>query len=385
MDRPKESSYLNVIEVSGVAAMILLVWLAGCQPFACEEPGTLCTMVGHGDSAFAGDGGKARDAYLYFPSEVTWRPGTTTYVITDWNNERLRQVDADGIIQTVIGTNNPGDGSPGMGDRVDPGAPGTDVAMNHPVQAEYGPDGRLYVAAWHNHKIRRWDPETGLLRTIVANHDQTTGNNGGFDGDGGPAETAHVFFPSSVAFDEAGNYYFVDEMNLRIRRVDTAGIIDTVLGSGEAGHEDGPPLQATFYFPDSVESPNPLPAGALEIADGVMWIADTYNAAIRRWEIGGDEVTTLPVGPGLVAPTDIELGPDGRLYLADSRAHAVFAVDREGGELEVVAGTGTAGDGEDGLPATEAALDAPSGIDFADDGALWIADTFNSKIRRVTP
>lgn len=174
-------------------------------------------------------------------------------------------------------------------------------------------------------------------------------------------------------------------MNQRVRRVTTDGIIDTVLGCGDADHFDGGALEAAFRFEDPTGS-QPLPAGAVEIdrEAGVMWIADTANTAIRRWVIGSDEVPTLPV-EGLVWPTDVELGPDGRLYVADVRANVVLAVDPDSGATEVVAGTGEDGDGEDGLLARDTALNGPQGIDFSDDGALLVADTFNSRIRRVTP
>lgn len=361
------------------------MWLlVACQD-PCEASGTTCTLVGNGQSGAIGDGGKARDAMLYYPMDVAWQPGHDAYVIVDWNNERVRRVDEDGVIDTIIGAPQPGDGNPAQGDRFGEGAPGFTVALNHPVSAEFAPDGRLYLAAWHNHKVRRWDPATGLVRVVVGNHDQDTGNNGGFDGDGGSAEEAHIWFPSSIAFEPDGAYHLVDQMNERVRRIDPDGIIDTVVGCGEHGHDDGPALLATFRFPDNPEVLQPLPGGAVEIDDeGVMWLADTWNGAIRRWELGGADVTTLPV-EGLSTPTDVELGPDGRLYVADATAHQIVAIDRTTGALEVVAGTGVAGDGEDGLPATETALNRPQGIDFADDGALLIADTLNSRIRRVTP
>lgn len=358
--------------------------LFACRP-ACEDEGTVCTVVGDGTEAFLGDGEKARDAVLYYPMDVTWRPGTDEYVIVDWNNERLRRVNADGLIETVVGANLPGDGAMAGGDRSGDGAPGTIVAMNHPVQAEFGPDGRMYIAAWHNHKVRRWDPETGLVRVVVANHDQTTGNNGGYAGDGGPAEEAHVWFPSSIAFHDDGAYSFVDMKNLVVRTVDVDGTIDTTIGCGEYDLVDGAALDAAFRFPESENSFQPRPGGAIEVdEDGVVWLADTWNGRIRRFDPAVGEVTTAPF-EGLVNPTDLELGPDGRMYVADAGGHVIMAFDRDSGAGEVVVGTGSPGDGEDGLLGPDLALDNPYGIDFSDDGALYIADTYNSRIRRVTP
>jgi sugar lactone lactonase YvrE len=273
-----------------------------------------------------------------------------------------------------------------MGDRRDPGVPGERVALNHPVQVEFAPDGRMYLAAWHNHKVRRWDPETTFVRVVVANHDQTTGNNGGFTGDGGPAEEAHVNFPSSLAFDADGVMYLLDQKNVRIRRVDLDGMITTAAGSGESGRQDGPALDASFQFASNPLSNQPPPGGSVEVDRdaGVLWIADSFNGVLRHLDLLTGEVGTLEVD-GLQVPNDLELGPDGRIYVVDSAAHVVVAVDPSTGDSEVVLGTGTAGRGEDGSIATDYALSGPMGLDVADDGSIWVADTLNSSIVRVTP
>lgn len=364
--------------------MILWLGLLGCGN--CDAPGTACVIAGDGEHGFAEDGVPARKTRLYYPLDVTWRPGTEELYVVDWNNERVRRIGPKGQIDTVIGSDQPGDGDPGMGDRRDPGAPGPAVALNHPVQVEFAPDGRLYLAAWHNHKVRRWDPASGLVRVVIANHDQTTGNNGGFSGDGGPAEDAHVRFPSSVGFDAEGNLFLVDQQNLRIRRMDTAGTIDTFAGTGDLGDGDGAALSASFAFTDDPTSFQPDPGGAIEIDRdaGVAWLADSHNAALRRIELATGMVSTLPVD-GLVQPADIELGPDGRLYVADAGAHTVIAVDPETGDAERIAGTGEPGFGPEGAPASEIALNGPHGVDLDDAGTLWIADTLNSRIWKVAP
>jgi sugar lactone lactonase YvrE len=366
---------------------MLWVWLAlvGCGP-DCDESGVACVVVGDGGHGFAGEGVPAREARLYFPTDVTWRPGFDQFVITDWNNERLRGVDEHRDIFTVVGADFPGDGNPAGGDRADPGAPGFTIGLNHPVQAEFAPNGLMYIAAWHNHKVRRWDPDTGLVRVVVANHDQTTGNNGGFTGDGGPAELAHIWFPSSVAFDAEGAGYLVDQKNLRVRRFEDGGNIDTVAGCGEPGLTDGPALEATFRFPDNPASAQPLPSGDIDIdrERGVAWIADTWNHAIRRMVLGSGEITTLEVDTPLT-PFDLELGPDGRLYVADATRHRLLAVDPETGATEHIAGTGEAGRGVDGQLATELPLNNPGGLDVDEAGRLLIVDSMNSLVWLVNP
>jgi len=375
--------------------------LTACKPNECPESGTVCTALGDGTAGFNGDGLKALDTRLYYPTDVMWRPGTEELYFVDWNNERIRRL-SDGIVTTAVGREMPGDGATGGGDRVEPGAPGESVSLNHPTQAEFAPDGRLYIAAWHNHKVRRWDPDTDRVLVVVANTNPEDGNgaNAGFGGDGGPAEDALVWFPASIAFEPDGSYVFVDVKNARLRRVSPDGIIDTVAGSGTWGFADGPLLSAQFAFPDNAQTSQPQPSSAVEIdEEGRIYVSDTFNHRIRQVDLLSGEVTTLAGtgelgfsgdgGPAIEAtfdrPHDIELGPDGRLYVADTGNHRIRAIDLESGEIETVVGSGEEGDAEPRTPVLEAALNQPYGLDFADDGALWIADTFNSKIRRVTP
>lgn len=380
-----------------------LLALAACGP-ACPDPGTMCRVLGspEGRAGNAGTGLKASDTLLYYPTDVTPEPGAERVIVVDWNNEIIRRLDEDGTVNTVIGREQPGDGADDKSDRTEPGAAGLMVRLNHPLRATFAPDGDLYLANWHNHKIRRWDPVDDKVLIVVANTDPADGNgaNAGFGGDGGPAADALVWFPSAIAFDEDGTYYFVDEHNERIRRVGLDGIIDTVAGSGEWDHVDGKCLEAAFRFPEDPVTPQPRPGGGLVTdGDGVLYAADTYNHAIRRIDLKNDVVETIAGtgaagfsgdgGPAseaqLSSPMDLAWGPDGRLYFTDTYNNRVRAIDLEAGTIDTVAGTGEQGVAEDGVLATEGPLYYPHGIGFADDGALWIADTYNSQIKRVTP
>ncbi len=370
--------------MSRVLPMLSLLAI-GCGTL-CDDPGVICTVVGDGRAGFNGEGLKASKTQLYYPTDVAPEPVTGRVFINDWNNEIIRAIDEDGRVQTLVGADEPGDGDDQHLERTDEGAPGRTVALNHPLKLAFGPDGTLMIAAWHNHKLRAWDPIADRVRIVVADTDpdQGTGANAGFEGDGGPAKDALVWFPSSVTFDNDGTYYFVDEKNGRIRRVDTAGTIDTVAGSGTWGNVDGPCLDAAFRFPDDPMIGQPKPGGAIVSAgDGVLFVADTYNGAVRKVDLAVHEVTTLATD--LTTPADLALGPDGRLYIADALGHAVFAMDVTTGDYERVAGTGAAGTGTDEVAATESTLNHPYGIGFDDAGALWIADTYNSKVRRVAP
>lgn len=365
--------------------VLLLVCLiaAGCGT-PCDEPGVICTVVGNGRAGFNGDGQKAIDTQLYYPTDIATEPATGRLFINDWNNEVIRAIGEDGRVQTLVGADEPGDGDDLHLERTEEGAPGRTVALNHPLKLAFGPDGTLMIAAWHNHKLRSWDPVADRVRIVVADTDpdEGTGANAGFSGDGGPAKDALVWFPSSVTYDNDGTYYFVDEKNGRIRSVNQAGIINTVAGSGTYENVDGPCTDAAFRFPDDPMIGQPKPGGAIvSDGEGVLYVADTYNGAIRKVDLSVHEVTTIATG--LTAPADVALGPDGRLYIADALAHSVYAMDVTTGDYETIAGTGTKGPGTDEVLATESSLDHPYGLAFDDAGALWIADTYNSKIRRV--
>ena len=254
--------------------------------------------------------------------------------------------------------------------------------------------------AWHNHKIRVLDPATGLVRVLL-------GGAPGFAGDGGPAREARVNQPPHGVFDESGNFFLIDQRSQRIRVIhDFAArreeaTVETVGGTGDAGFNgDGVALQTQFNFPAGT---NPEPSGGITIdSDGVLYFSDTLNHRIRRvqFEAGdfrrgvvttiagtGDAGDSGDGGPALAAeinlPQDLEIGPDGKLYFADTNNHRVRRIDLTSGIIDAVAGTGEKGYGGEGGPALEAKLNRPFGIAFDRRGDLYIADTFNSRIRRV--
>jgi hypothetical protein len=159
----------------------------------------------------------------------------------------------------------------------------------------------------------------------------------GWGGDGGPATSAGLYYPTALARDIAGNLYIADQVNQRIRKVDTAGIITTVAGSGATGWggggyggDGGPATSAVLNFPQGV---------AVD-ANGIVYLADTGNHRVRK--IAGD------------------------------------------GTISTYAGTGVAGFSGDGGVATSAKLSSPSGLAVDPSGNLYIADTGNGSIRKVT-
>lgn len=379
------------------------VALTGCAD-ACKDSGTMCVVAGTGSPGVDAETRATRTG-LYGPMDVAAISGPDDFAIGDWNNHRIRRVQ-DGHISTLVGTDFLGDGDPDFEERIEPGVAGTEVALNHPTQLEVHPDGdRILLPSWHNHRIREYDLETGNSLVVCANTaiDDGNGANAGFAGDGGPAEDALMAFPMSIAIDpDTGDFWFVAARNERVRFVTADySFIDTIAGNGEAAYtgDGGDPLEASFYFWDH-DDLQPEPAGAIEYDPEreLLYVADTSNHAIRVIDLGANTIDSLDtgvqsaVGPNdacdteaLCFPRDVELGPDGLLYVADANNHVIRTIDPDSGAMEVVAGTFEAGEAEDGVLATEGGLEHPHGIDITDDGTLLIADTYNHVIRKVTP
>lgn len=394
------------LAITGTLALAGLAALGSGCAVDCDAPGNVCSVAGTGEYGHNAET-VAKEASLYKPMDVTALPDGG-FVIADWNNHQFRHVDSEGAIDCWVGTDFLGDGDPDFNERIAPGVPGTEVALNHNTSAEWNPvTERLMIASWHNHRLREYDPATGLSQVVCADTalDDGNGANAGFAGDGGPCSEALMAFPNSIVVRPDGDFYFWAQKNRRVRKVTgDYQLIETIAGSGEQGYagDGGPLLEASFNDWDPADL-QPEPSGAIELVGDVIYLADSGNHAIRVLDLANDTVSTLPgtglLEPGtwtpdatncdpttLCSPRDVEMGPDGRLYIADTYNHVVRAYDLETETMEVVAGVlGVKADGADGVPATESELNEPYGIDFADDGALLIADTYNSRIRRVAP
>jgi hypothetical protein len=372
--------------------------LAGCggMDSRCEVSGHACTWLGQPEhTAFNKDGHDRLGTTVYWTMDMLFAHDGTAWFI-DWNNHLVRKVTAQGTVVSVVGWSDPV--FPGDGDQVDPtaefspqGAPGGDVQLNHPTDLYELPDGKILIMAWHNHKLRQLDPQTGRVRVIA-------GSAAGFAGDGGPASAALFKQPSRLAVDEQQNIYILDQQNERIRKIDAqTQVITTVVGSGAQGFagDGGPALQAQFNW---AVGDNPEPSGGLAYRAGKLYIADTDNNRIRSVDLQTQIITTIAGagqgafggdgGPATAAtlfhPRDLEFGPEGDLYVADTDNGRVRAINLTSGLIRTVAGTDTMGfDHTDGGLATATELRRPFGIDFDAEGNLYVSDTINSRILRV--
>jgi DNA-binding beta-propeller fold protein YncE len=369
----------------------------------CDVPGNACMWAGIGERGFNIENPSAKrlDSKLYFPEDVTFGPDGRGYIV-DWNNHRIRRVEANDSLRVVVGTDYEGDGPPEMEDRLPvcnpSGAPGTTVAMNHMTDVEFGPDGKMYIAAWHNNKVRVWDPETGIVTALG-------GNGYGYTGDGSPVCQALFNQPKALAIAPDGTIYTIDQRNVRIRVIQpNGGLITTMAGTGKVGDAGDGGLATAAQFGFEIGT-TPRPAGGLVLDGRLLYVADSLNNRIRRINLDTGIVDCIAGGSAQAGysgdggsaleakfnfPSDIELGPDGKLYVADRGNHAVRAIDLASGTVDTVIGDGTMCDtsranascGDRG-PAREIRLNEPYGIGIDAAGALYVADTHNNRILKV--
>jgi sugar lactone lactonase YvrE len=235
---------------------------------------TLTRICGNGNRTFSGDGGLAIDAELDLPICTAFAPDGSMY-ITDQASVRIRRIDPNGIITTVAGIGRPGgfSGDGGPADQAQISLPWGQSAP--PVGRICCAGGMLYFADTMNSCIRQIDLSSGVITTVAG-----VGGQFGFAGDGGPATAALLAFPTDVDVDHNGNLYIADWLNGRIRRVDTAGVITTLVGNGEPPANAG---QIPAEVRDGVAADAWLdrPFGIGFGTDRRLYIADTYNHRYR--------------------------------------------------------------------------------------------------------
>ena len=335
--------------------------------------GTISTYAGSGSFGFSGDGGPATAAQLNVPVGVALDPAGNLY-IADQGNSRIRKVTPGGTISTYAGTDTPGF----SGD----GGPATAAQLNVPVGVAVDPAGNLYIADSGSSRIRKVGPG-GTISTYAGGG----GGTPGFLGDGGPATAAYLNNPVGVTLDPAGNLYIADLGNARVRKVTPGGTISTYAGSGSFGFsgDGGPATAAQLNGPWGVAVD---PAGILYIAESGRIRKVTTGGTISTYAGSGNFRFAGDGGPATAAelnfPRGMGLDPAGNLYIADKDNARIRKVT-SGGTISTYAGSGSRGFLGDGGPATAARFREPSGVALDPAGNLYIADTYNNRIRKVTP
>lgn len=251
-----------------------------------DPAGIITIFAGTGVLGFSGDGGLAINARLYHPSWMALDSSGNIY-FTDQNSDIVRKVDNAGIITSV--TSNLPEGYSGDG------GPLSEARFNGISGIAFDNIGNMYLSDAISDVVRMVNP-AGIITTIAG-----TGT-GGFSGDGGPAVSAQLNGPYAVTFDNAGNIYIPDATNRRIRKISTTGIITTIAGTGVSGKtgDGGPALAATFSFPWSIDFDS---NNNLYIGDGLNVVVRMINPAgiINSYAGNGTYGNTGDGGPALAA------------------------------------------------------------------------------------
>lgn len=255
----------------------------------------------------------------------------------------------------------------------------TNAQLHNPEAVAADSFGNLYIADWFNNRVRKVSPD-GMITTVAG-----TGV-AGYSGDGGPAINAQISYPDGIAVDAMGNFYITGDS--LVRKVDTNGIITTVAGTGVAGFsgDGGPAINAQLRATQGL---------AID-GSGNIFINDVYH---RVRKVSPDGVISTVAGTGVEGysgdggpatsaqlnyPSGVAVDSQGNLYISDTSNHRIRKVSI-GGIITTVAGNGIAGYSGDGGPAINAQLCYPYGVAIDIFGNLFIADSYNYRVRKVTP
>src|SRR5271168_4683166 len=349
------------------------------------------TVVGSG---LVGDGGPATSASLYYPRNPALDAKGDLFFV-DAQNDRIREVSAsDQTISTVVGTGIP---CPIGTDTCGDGGPATAAALFMPRTVTIEPSGNLLVADDGDNRIR--EVAGGIITTIVGSGNLCTAPFSSC-GDGGSALSANLNDARAAVMDAAGNLYFADAQDNRVREVNTTGTITTIAGGGPDGNAPiGCP--AGTYTGDggpAVDSTLNCPAGLDIDANGNLYVSDTNNNVIRKIDTGTPRIITTIAGTGtpghtgdgglaknatLNSPLRISTNGAGNLFISDSGNNVIRRVDGLTGIITTFAGNGNFAFAGDGGPALSASFTTPDGVVVDNLGNMYVGDLFNNRIRLV--
>ena len=367
-------SFKSTIQILAITALFVTTAMTMHAQVSLPAAGNISTVAGNGTAGYSGDDGLATAANLSVPEAVAVDSAGNIYIADTFNCVIRRVAASTGYISTVAGNGTRGY----SGD----GGPATIAELYMPTGVAVDVAGNIYFA--DNQRIRKVTASTGIITTVAGSGVQ------GYSGDGGPATSAELNWPWAVAVDAVGNIYFTDTDNQRIRKVAVStGIITTVAGTGTPGYSgDGEPAT-------SAELNSPF--GIAVDAAGNIYFADYFNNRVRKVTVSTGDISTVAgngtqgfSGDGATAtsaeiyyPTSVALDTVGNIYIADDVNDRIRKVTASTGIIQTVAGTGSTGYSGDGGPATGGELFWPYGVAVDTSGNIYIADKDNNRIRAV--
>ena len=338
-------------------------------------PPTISTFAGTGTGGYTGNGGPASAADMREPFMCAFDSAGNLFVC-EATNHVVRRIDAStGVITTVAGTGE-------MGYSGD-GGPATEATMYEPYSLAIDSAGNIYIVDRLNAVVRSVDAATLVITTVAGTGEP------GYSGDGGPGNRAMLREPNDCFLDHAGGLLIADIQDQRIRRLDLeSGVIDTFAGTGERSRDN-----------DSGQAREAAIMGARAVcmdAAGNTFIAEREGNGIRVVRPDGTLHTlaganvelgyTGDGGPAIestwAGPKGIRCDSAGNVIVTDTENHAIRRIDAATAIVTTVAG-GRLGGGGDGGAATDAGLDRPHGAEIGPDGAIYIADSNNHRVRVV--
>jgi uncharacterized protein (TIGR03437 family) len=339
--------------------------------------GIINTFAGNGlvGSPLAfGDGGLASQANLHLPGGVALDSKGNVY-IADTGDNLIRMVNTSGIISTIAGDSLPGY----SGD----GAAATNAEVHAPEDVQVDGSGNVYIADTANAYIREITAKDGHINFIAGN------GTVGYGGDGGLATSAGLIEPFSISVDSKGNVFIAEPESGRIRELTISNNnMITAVGTGVLGFtgDGGSALKAEIH----------LAQGVAVDTSGNIYIADTFNNRIRMVSSSGT-ISTI-AGSGAVSysgdggaatsaqlfvPQATAVDSNGNLYIADTANNVIRQVNSKG-VITTIAGTGAAGSTGDGGAATAATFNSPQGIAVDSSGNIYVSDTANARVRKIS-